>query len=222
MSQVIVEKHGIITTQGLRETRCRYGGITDKVMATVNGDKVMIKGDHARESLAEYFAYKLGEYLGLNINKVKLIDCGDLLGLSKICSVHWWEDDFEEQDGYRRELTGEEENKLGFFDAIINNEDRHNSNYGYVNNELFLIDHGMSEPWCELDKFQHFYEIKKALKCPYCQEIVDKFLELTADELYEMLELPIEISSQYDPEIFDKIVARMLDVQDYILELRIN
>lgn len=222
MGQVAVEKYSIITIQGLRETKGQYGGITDKVMATVNGDKVMIKGNDAIESLAEYFAYKLGEYLGLNINKVKLIDCGDLLGLSKICSVHWWEDDFEEQDGYRRELTGEEENKLGFFDAIINNEDRHNSNYGYVNNELFLIDHGFSKPWCEFDKFQHYYEIKKALKCTYCQETVDKFLELTVDELYEMLELPIEISSQYDPEIFDKIVTRMLDVQDYILELRIN
>lgn len=222
MEQSIVEKYDITVTSGLRETKGRYGGVSNKVVATVNGEKVMIKGDNIRESLAEYFAYKLGEYLGLNINKVKLIDCGDLLDLSKICSVHWWEDDFEEQNGYRRELTGEEENKLGFFDAIINNEDRHKSNYGFINDELFLIDHGLSKPWYEFSKYEHYYEIKKALKCPHCQEIVDKFMALTVEELYEMLELPVEISSQYDPEIFDKIVTRMLDVQDYIIELRTN
>lgn len=222
MGQVVVEKYGISTTRGIRETKGEYGGISAKVMATVNGEKVMIKGDDNKESLAEYFAYKLGEYLGLNINKVKLIDCGDLLGLSTICSVHWWEDNFVKQSECSRELTNEEMNKLNFFDSIINNDDRHNRNYGYVNDELFLIDHGLSKPWDKFYMYEHYYNIKKASKCPYCQEIVDKFLALTVDKMYEMLELPIEIYSQYDPGIFDKIVTRMLDGQDYIIKLRTN
>jgi hypothetical protein len=223
MEQAILEKnYGITTTMNKQEMSSQYGGVTDKVMATVSGEKVMIKGDTVKESLAEYFAYKLGEYLGLNINKVKLIDCGDLLGLSKICSVHWWEDDFKKQAACGRKLTDEERNKLEFFDAIINNDDRHGSNYGYVNDELFLIDHGLSKPWFQFAECEYSFQIKRALQCPYCQEIVEKFLSLTVEDFYNMLKLPAEIEVKYDEEIFDNIVNRMLDVQDYIIKLQTN
>ena len=190
-------------------------GISEKVLVMINGEKVMIKGDTNRESYAEYFASKLGEELGLNINKVILTPNGELFGLCKVSSIHWWEDDFEPGDHYK--YMGEDEMILmNFFDAIIDNDDRHAGNYGVVGDELFLIDHGTSGPWREWKDKEYATAIERAINNKEVLPYVERFLSLTEDKLWALSMPPIMLLEEFNKELFDEVFNRMLKAQKYI------
>ena len=215
-----LEFYQLEVTKNKDETYGEYGGVCPKVMGTVKGEKVLIKGfsDNKNEPLAEYFAYKLGTKLGLYVNEVSLIDCGELLGLdTDLCSVHKWEDSFEKEmslygpDSMYR-LAPEEIRKMKLFDEIINNEDRHDHNFGKLNNKLFLIDNGYAKPWQEtIIK----YDLQHKVSYSEVKEMVDIFLSLTREDFEEMLlEIPYNISEF----LIDDIITRMLECQDIIKE----
>jgi hypothetical protein len=211
-----LEKYNIIKSD--EETP---DGISEKTFGYVEGKKVLIKTDYRpTEILAEYFAYKLGEALEIPVNKVKLIDCGTLLGLkNNLCSVHWWEECFIDSADY----VGIEEQKdldmMKFFDAIIGNDDRHHHNYGFIDDCIFLIDHGLSYPWKSFyseninDLHQTWHKVP---------EITNKFLSLTEDNFRKMLELPDDLEHNIPDGKFNKIVERMFEAQDILKEAIAN
>lgn len=216
-----VEKYNIKVTMSKKDTSNTFSGVTDKVMATVNGEKVLIKGDKCspKEAIAEYVAYRLGEAIGLNINKVKLIDCGDLLGLAKICSVHWWEDKLIIARNVERHFSETEDIISKFFDSIIDNDDRNKGNYGLLNNELFLIDHGLAHPWNKFDESEFSHNFKRAVKDSYCLIYVENFILLSEDTINDFVNLPSELDHSFEDELFNRILKRIFDAQKYVKEL---
>lgn len=207
-----LEKYGITKS----DEKNTYG-VSDKVMGFVEGKKVMIKSDsRSTEILAEYFAYQLGTKLELPINKVKLVDCGRLLGLHDLCSVHWWRDDFERASQSKKWANDEELAMMKFFDGLIGNEDRHDGNYGFTNDGLFLIDHGLSYPWNSFDSD----DIRKIhttwKKIP---NLVEKFMSFTKDDFYEMLKIPEDLEHPFDEERFDSIIERMSEAKNILEEV---
>jgi hypothetical protein len=211
-----LEKYGI-TKSDEKNT----SGVSKKVMGFVDGEKVMIKSDSwSKEMLAEYFAYKLGEKLSLPINKVKLVDCGELLGLHDLCSVHWWRDDFERASRSKKWATDEELAMIKFFDGIIGNEDRHDGNWGFTDDGFFLIDHGLSYPWNSFDSDDIRKIHNSWKKVPH---LVEKFMSLTKDDFLGMLKLPDDLEHPFgDEKYFNDIVDRMFEARMIIEEAKHN
>ncbi|HLO11524.1 MAG TPA: HipA family kinase [Pseudoneobacillus sp.] len=221
-----VPRYKLSVTSDCETTQNQYGGLSPKIMATVEGQQVLVKGQDGNEdeSFAEFFCYRLASAIGLNVNKVKLIDCGTLLGLGKICSVHWWEHDFvcfaklskEEKEA----LTAEEKNPMLFFDDLINNQDRHGYNYGKVNDDIFLIDHGYARPWERIngDDLEWLYRSSKKIGC---KDVVEKFMSLTEQDFIKMCELndDLEIDKLYFDYYAGRIIDRMTAVQKHILKM---
>lgn len=205
----------IKVTMDKRSARDSFGGVTPKVMAEINGKQVMIKGgDDAKESFAEYFAYKLGKFLGIKVNKVKMVDFGHEFGLSKNCSVHWWENKFKravEVGAY--EIKEEQKDIMNLFDYIINNTDRHSNNYGLKGKNIFLIDNGFAAPW-DLKDIRYNRIKEYAQKVP---DIIEKFLKLDEKKLLKLMKLPKGLDHNIDKVIIDKIVERFRLIQTFIL-----
>jgi hypothetical protein len=219
-----LEKYGITMTEGKDEAWGRIGGVSPKVLGTSNGKKVLIKaGTHhdSRDCLAEYFAYKLGQAIGIAVNEVKLIDCGLLIGLDyDLCSVHTWEEDFITANNYGGKLDSGAEDRLALFDEILYNDDRHGSNYGVLNDNLFCIDHGFAEPWGQR-VYQDGRLLLNRVAKETTKEVVEKFMSLTVYDFEEMVKSPIDI--KYNEELCKKtaeIVSRMLKVQEIIREYK--
>ena len=212
-----LEKYGIVQTSDKNQAYNECGGVSPKVLGTSNGEKVLIKtGTHSngQDCLSEYFAYKLGTAIGIKVNEVKVIDCGDLLGLGwKLCSVHKWENDFCTASHYGGDLDRDKEDALSFFDELINNDDRHNSNYGVLNDELFCIDNGFAEPWKTGIPSTHL--LHRASK-PTVKEILEKFMSLTKEDFEEMVKFPEDLQHDLPSYYFSDIVVRMLRCQKII------
>ena len=170
----------IISSDEEAEKASHVGGVCEKTLGTVEREKVMIKGNGGDfyESLSELLAYRLGTAIGLKVNKVEIVDCGDLFGLSKIASVHWWVNRFIPYR-HTRDLTINERTVLNFFDEVFNNDDRNSGNYGLVDGELFLIDHGFASPWANFETNWNMYATKEAVKSPYCLPFVENFMKLS-------------------------------------------
>lgn len=135
------------------EECCEVGGQANKAFAFYEGRKAMVKENNKpEECYAEYLAYKLGTYLGIKVNEVILGDCGRDFGwYDTSVSIHIWEDNLVMGDKFLGGLSNKARHTMQFFDDIIDNGDRHGSNYGILNKELFLIDHGYADPWSDLD-----------------------------------------------------------------------
>lgn len=193
-----------------KEARKSTGGITAKVIAKYEDKKVMIKGGGFKESLMELFSYRLGKTLGIKVNKVEMIGTGDVLGLDKYCSVHWWEDKFKTIEQARAEYRGSYEDKwsnnfiykllsqeeiviMRFFDIIIGNSDRHSSNYGKLNKNIFLIDNAYSHTWMindiekGLPRMAEFFDCVENVKV---QKFINNFLKITPRKVLFMLKAP--------------------------------
>jgi len=216
-----LEKYGITMTEGKEEAWSRIGGVSPKVMGSSDGTKVLIKcgtHDYGQDSLAEYFAYKLGQAVGIDVNEVKLIDCGILLGLREnLCSVHTWEDDFCTAGNYGGKLDQGAEDRLALFDEIIYNDDRHGSNYGVLNDQLFCIDHGFAEPW-NLKLYNDGQRILRFASKIGTVEMVEKFMSLTKEDFEEMVNLSDLDTDKKIDSMSELIVDRMLSVQELISE----
>lgn len=228
-----VTSDSIKVTSDPRSTIGSIGGISAKVMASVEGEKVMIKGDENVEAYSEYIAFQLGSFLGLNVNKVILTDCGDLLSLdSKLCSVHFWEEGFLTCSQYKtkNEIKGEEF-KLRFkddieamrlFDLIIENEDRHTGNYGILNNRIFLIDNGLARPWYDFSYKSRYdktnttygYSFEKFFEERIQLDLIKKFATLTNYRIDSLLKLPENIKA---PAIVEH---KILEVRNRFREIR--
>lgn len=206
----------------------KYCGITPKVMATIEGEQVLIKGGYPKECLAEFFAYKLGTALGYKVNKVSLIDCGEFFRLRTVCSVHWWQGDLAEAGRVSDERRMNGAQLIKFFDNIIHNSDRHNGNYGYLDNgggDLFLIDHGLASPWIQLtSNDKHNFENLVKNNFFEVRPFVDKFLSLKDNDFINMFVMPenfkykFEYEDEYD--IIPSIIKRMKTIQKLIVEKR--
>ena len=130
------------------------GGINGKVMGTLeDGTMVMIKKGSEKDCLQEYLAYKLGELLGLNVNKVSLMaEKYDLIEErqtkgTRFYSIHYWIENFKpaHKNGKNREADKIIQYGMRFFDKLIGNWDRHGGNWGFDNEgTLWLIDNGFS------------------------------------------------------------------------------
>lgn len=218
---ISVPKFSITTTDTTHGTKEKISGVTPKVMATINGETVMIKGDDCyREPFIELLAYRLGTVLGLKVNRVKLLDCGDLLGLNKLVSAHYWEDSFitaaqlgdDYEDVYNDILRK-------FFDTVLNNDDRHSRNWGYLNNEMFLIDNGMSYMWLEFEESYYEYYIINAITCEKTLPFVQNFCLLNEEDIIELVKYPTELEyNPFDEIFFDRILTRIFTIQDYVKE----
>lgn len=191
-------------------------GVSPKIMGFVNGQKVMVKSTDGepQEALAEYFAYQLGTRIGLNVNQVEIIDCGDKLDpqLDPICTVHWWEDEFIIYRKYQDEESVYDKALRKFFDVLLDNDDRHGSNFGFLNDEIFFIDHGCCYPW------EPFLTSDREKLCKYAKEIPDvvsDFMKLTDEDFYEMLDIEV-----YDFGIvkYKHIIRRMMAAQNALKE----
>ena len=190
-------------------------GVSHKIMGFVGGHKVMVKSTEGQpqEALAEHFAYQLGSRIGLNVNQVEVIDCGNELDtkLDPICTVHWWEDDFIIYRHYENEESVYDKSLRKFFDVLLDNDDRHGSNYGFLNDEIFFIDHGCCYPWAEMTKPE------KEKLCKYAEEIPDTvsdFLKLEKTDFENMLDISVyDFSSKNNC-----IVKRMLEAQKALEE----
>jgi len=218
---ISVEKYGIVMTSDRNQAYSEVGGVSPKVLGTSEGQKVLIKtGTHSngQDCLSEYFAYNLGKAIGVKVNEVKLVDCGDLFGLHfKLCSVHKWENDFCTASEYGGDLDRQKEDTLFLFDEIINNGDRHNSNYGVLNDELFCIDNGFAEPWKKLKG--HGAYLKSCASRPTVREIVEKFMALTKEDFEEMAKFPEGLQHSLPSCYFKDTVDRMLDCKKVIEEM---
>lgn len=218
------------------ESRYIHGGISDKVIAKVDGIKVMLKeaDSNMRETYCEYMASRLGELIGLSVNEVEIVkDCPtELTKLDDICSMHIWEESFRPRskvynDDYlleynlSKEQLYEDKQLIKMFDKIIDNEDRHDNNWGYVNGNLFLIDHETSYPWFELtstDKKNIIFDIENNMS-KKMYKLLTNFYYLDVEDFYEAFITADEVLDKVsDSNIVDKMISRMLDIQDIIGE----
>jgi hypothetical protein len=221
---VNLESYEFNPTHTPRESQSICTGVSSKVLGTVNGRKVMIKGDESDESFVEYFAYKLGEKLGYNINKVELTSHGKLLGLrSNLASIHHWEEDFIVAKDLEGEIDHFSEYPMRFFDLIIDNDDCHTGNWGFINEELFLIDHGMATPWNPYIK-KYWNKLFNIIDRKECDFHVDKFMSLTIEDFEKMLEIPENLEYDDGGYLFDyyreDIINRMDEIQSLIKKHR--
>jgi phage pi2 protein 07 len=211
------------------DARKSHGGITPKVIGKFEDKKVMIKGENFEEALMECFAYRLGKTLGIPTNKVELINTGDVFGLNKYCSVHWWEDKFivaDKANSDGRTKTKTESKLLTLFDIIINNGDRHSGNYGYKNNRLFLIDNGSANPWVRFREWET-RDIKDFVNSidKDLMKVVTKFLSITPRKIKYMLKTPKGFEKTYPSEKIEMTINRFSEIQEFIkkeLEFKIQ
>ena len=230
-----ISSERISVTSDIESTRSNISGISPKIMATVENKKVMIKGDATKEAYAEYFAYRLGSFLGLNINKVGLTDEGSLLGLpTNLCSIHWWEENFVEFAQARQKIENINEKfskelyQMRLFDLIIENEDRHIGNYGIIDNKLFLIDNGLSRPWYNFDGKNHYditneiynSSFSELIKNENCLDIVKQFAALSDYRIKSFVKLPSDIEvndfrKNYINTLSKEIISRMRNIRKY-------
>lgn len=192
-------------------------GVSPKIIGISNGRKVMVKSSNGCpvESLAELFAYRLGTALGVKVNEVEIINSGSHFGLSNVCSVHKWEDDFVISSKYENNQSYEDKQTLSFFDALLDNDDRNHGNYGYIGDQLFLIDHGFASPWDKIGPYETSHLEKKY---DSISDIVEKFLSLEEEDFWKMTELPNELKIEFQDRYTDGIVLRMIEAQLIIKE----
>lgn len=214
----LLENESIELLMDRKQTGQEFGGVCDKVFGTVNDKKVLIKSykKTRMDSFAELFAYRLGTRLGLKVNKIKLVNCGTLLGLEHdFCSVHFLEDEFKTKcDLNYNAISSDDEDLVNIFDTIINNDDRHSSNYGKIGDELFLIDHGYSRPW-RLNVDTSKLRVKSSNKLI---QLMNTFINITDKEFEEMIKIPEEFSNIELGVNLNLIIERMHIVQDTIKE----
>lgn len=210
------------------ENTSNISGISKKSLGTVEGKKVMIKGDNNKESFIEYFCAKLAEELNIFANKVDLIDCGEIFGLSRLSSVHYWEDNFVVADDVIVEKNAEYY-QMRLFDCIVGNGDRHKHNYGLINHKLFIIDNGLSDVYIKFngkyDASDNLYNfsIEKALenKVVETYPMIARFCKISDYKFKKMLNLPENLAlTQEEIEslnIYSKsIYNRMRSVRKYL------
>lgn len=209
------------------------GGVSAKVIAKVDGKKVMIKKSDrdTYESFCEYIAHKLGNLMGLKTNEVELIKDGELVGLDGVCSMHTWEEDFVERSGVFQKVEYTFEHQLNedaidadhsilrLFDIILDNEDRHGHNWGWLNGELFLIDHETCFPWYpmldkDVRKLDH--HLTNMMSKRLYKTALD-FYYIEAEDFYEAFQVPHDVEQQLrDNTVIDKVITRMISIQDHI------
>lgn len=194
------------------ETSKTISGVSPKVMGIYNGQKVMIKCSAGCpvESLAELFAFRLGTELGLRVNEVEITSEGKLFNLDRICSIHKWEDDFVISSKYENNQSHQDKQILSFFDSLLDNDDRNHANFGYINDELFLIDHGFAGPWNMVGPYER-RNLEKTFSS--ISEVVEKFLSLEEEDFWEMTELPDEFKLDFHERYINQIVLRMIEAQ---------
>jgi hypothetical protein len=209
-----LDRYGIVQSENSEQICKDIGGVSRKRMCTANGKKVMVKGDDAVESFMEYLAYKFGTLIGIKVNKVEMIDCGDLLGVTPIASVHYWEDDFVIRH-HSREAVRSEYITLKFFDCIMDNDDRHRSNWGFLNGELFLIDNGSCYPWFSCDSNWFSIKFGEMATNPITRYTLEKFANLSEEQIFDLVTLPENIKEfPKRDRWFDKIRERFLNAQE--------
>lgn len=201
------------------------GGINKKVLGLLNGRKVMVKGDSIKESIKEWSAAKLGRKIGLNTNHVELILNDVSNNFDVICTAHYWEDNFKitrELPGERKNFTKEERTLLKFFDTILSNDDRNTGNFGRLNGEMFLIDHGLADMETNFCNHEGM-EIKDILGYNFktVENCVSKFVSLTELEIINCI-MPSEefhdfLGGYVDVHI-SRIIQRILEVQEFTIE----
>lgn len=218
-----------------REARDIYGGVSAKVIAEVDGKRVMIKRSDRdiRESLCEYVAHKLGNLMGLKTNEVELINGCESLGFDGTCSMHTWEKLFVEKSGIwskteymfeyglNENAVDEDHSIMRLFDIIIDNEDRHGHNWGWINGEMFLIDHETSYPWFLADD-NHKRKLNHHLNNMMSKRLFKtavNFYHIDVEDFYEAFQIPAYVEKELDDDtVIDRIITRMIEMQDVIGE----
>lgn len=223
--------NGFTSQMDTQQTRSKFGGVMQKMLCHKDGVQVLVKaagmrrhGDtavnqHEEESLYEFFASKLGRKLGLNVNIVDLIACGDILGMNKLCSVHTFEAGFVEASDFHSDvayIASKKPTDVILFDFIIGNGDRHSGNWGYVDGRVFLIDHGyahMGRPIenrteTEISELGFDKEILNS-------EVIKKFLTISKEEIYECAYIPEDVEKSLEEYHWwaAHFINRMIDMQ---------
>lgn len=215
------------------DVRAEVGGQCDKAFAfDEEGKKVMIKGQpsyNTKGVIAEWFCAWLAERIGLKTNKVTIINSGEKYELSKYCSMHYWLNDFKITNSIPvneiLKIRNNEKNNgqylsMQLFDKIIENDDRHEANYGYdENGDIIVIDHEMCHPWNKIDSwdkmgFKRFFKNYKTEleEDVILRNIAENFLSISKSELvYLLIQLPYEF---YD--VAKNIIHRMMKTQKII------
>lgn len=213
------------------ENACAVGGQCQKVFATDDeGKKVMIKGQpnyNTKGVIAEWFCAWLAERLGMKTNMVTIIDTGEKYKLNKYCSVHYWMDDFrklstiygdELQEIKKLSKNFSQLKSMKLFDLIVENDDRHDSNYGYdKENDLVIIDHELCSPWNKLENY-NINRIKEFLNKITIEEnnalyiLINNLLSITEQELvYLLIQLPYEFYGRGK-----NIIRRIMKIQKVV------
>lgn len=201
------------------------GGVNSKVMGSLeDGTMVMIKRGIEENCLQEYLAYKLGELLGLNVNRVSLMaEKYDLIAEEKTThnefySVHYWIENFKPARSNGKNMQADKTIQYGmrFFDKVIGNWDRHSGNWGFDNEgTLWLIDNGFSEMF---SKWNEEFDFRFS-SCDFCckldykamKTVVDKFLALSALDFANLFKgIPQEFAKKSFKQGF---VNRMTEIQ---------
>lgn len=205
------------------------GGINGKVMGTLeDGTMVMIKKGSEKDCLQEYLSYKLGELLGLNVNKVSLMaEKYDLIEErqtqnTRFYSVHYWIENFKpaHKNGKNREADKTIQYGMRFFDKVIGNRDRHGGNWGFDNEgTLWLIDNGFSGMFDEWNGEFNFkfsgHDFHQKLEYKNMKDIVDRFLKLSAMDFAGLFKnIPVKFAQESFKRGF---VNRMTEIQKQLV-----
>lgn len=210
-------------------------GICEKVMGYVKNDKVMVKEGTFKEVYREYVCSRLANLIDIKSNRVEIIDYGQKINLNKnFCSVHWWADNFKsateianekgiDSDDITHYIEESDLVLMNFFDAVIDNDDRHSDNFGYVNNELFLIDHGLSHPEYPWYYSEYSRKINRAIKNPLVRPYVIKFAELTESEIVDCCLLNVDLNiGENNENYINLVIERFFSAQQCIRELLVE
>ena len=203
------------------------GGINDKVMGTLeDGTMVMIKKGSEKDCLQEYIAYKLGELLGLNVNKVSLMaEKYDLIEErqtkgTRFYSIHYWIENFKPAHKNGREADKIIQYGMRFFDKLIGNWDRHGGNWGFDNEgTLWLIDNGFSAMFDEWTGEFNFKFSAQDFRCQLeyqnMKDIVDRFLGLSVMDFAGLFkDIPVKFAQDSFKTGF---INRMVEIQKQLV-----
>lgn len=177
------------------DTNELISGVSYKMLMAIEDTPYIAKLDNVKDAYNEYVSYALGRALGYNINEVILVSFGEDMGLKQsIFSLTKWEYDFVTANKSKKFIDknirkhSRDKNDLNFFDFLIDNEDRHTSNWGYLNEELFLIDNGCSYPSDTNIVNSNYNSLDVVICCD--QKYINNFMNLSEVEIIDICTPP--------------------------------
>ena len=208
----------------------KHGGVCKKVMAEIDGTKVMVKLPYNWDFdvAAERIAYTFGKKLGFHVNEVHIAKLGKQLFKDnkkfEFVSIHTWEDGFktighEPKQKRNRKYDGMKL-AMQIFDNVMYNTDRHEYNYGVCDGYLYFIDHGhcrFYEGFCNemfSAEFLATLKIVNEVNNPFTR-IVKRFLALTDEDIKKLWNgVPKKLREKGE----DTFAMRVKHFQNYIAE----